>query len=58
MEMGLILLLRGVRGGAVWESGSLRLTNHLVTRTREPAIKGTKASLRGIVIRGAKMAKI
>lgn len=56
--MGLILLLRGVRGGAVWESGSLRLTNHLVTRTREPAIKGTKASLRGIVIRGAKMAKI
>ena len=30
----------------------LRVKNNLVTRTREPAIKGIKASQRGIVIRG------
>lgn len=49
--MGLILFLHGVRGGTVRKSGRLRLKNHLVKRTREPVIKGTKESLRGIVIR-------
>lgn len=50
--MGLILLLQRIKHGAAWESGRLRVKNNLVKRTREPTIKGTKASQRGIVIRG------
>lgn len=46
VEMGLLLLLHGVKGGVLQESGNLKLASHLVTKTREPAVKGTKASER------------
>lgn len=50
--MRLILFLHGIRGEALWELGSLRLKNNLVKRFRELGIKGIKAPLRGIVVRG------
>lgn len=66
---GLFVIMVGSGNGAhltltwseMWGSMGIRqfeLMNCLVTRTREPTIKDTKASLRGIIIRGAKMAKI